>query len=203
MDSQEMMIENDLLARDIVDERVIRAMVEIPRQMFVDEAYKGMAYEDRPLPIGHGQTISQPYIVALMCQMLNLTGKEMVLEVGSGTGYQAAILSRLARKVIGVEILEALAKRARANLKKLNIDNVEIVVADGKEGYEKEAFFDAVVVAAVARAVPRALKKQLKLGGRLVMPLVIDGEERLIRITKNKRGFVKEIFGQVSFVPLV
>src|SRR3989442_3437085 len=161
------MVEQQLRQRGIRDERVLQAMATIPRHLFVPPALRSRAYDDGPLPIGAGQTISQPYIVALMSESLLLTGAETVLEVGTGSGYQAAVLSRLAKRVYSIEILPQLAKTARSRLTALGYDNVRVVVGDGNQGWAPGSPYDAIIVTAAAPQVPPALLDQLAEGGRL------------------------------------
>src|SRR5215470_2914942 len=165
------MVEKDLRARGIKDERVLQAMSTIPRHRFVDERLRSLAYSDGPQPIGAGQTISQPYVVALMTELLHLTGNEKVLEIGTGSGYQAAVLSQVAREVYTVEIIPELAQRAQETLARLGYSNVRVRVGDGFFGWEEKGPFDAVLVTAAADKTPPHLWTQLREGGRLVMPL--------------------------------
>jgi len=201
--SRREMVERDLRARGIKDARVLQAMDSVPRHLFVEERQRPRAYEDRPLPIGEGQTISQPYIVALMTQLLDLTGSERVLEVGTGSGYQAAVLSLLAREIYTVEIVPPLADRARATLASLGYENVWVKVGDGFFGWEEKAPFEAILVTAAAKELPEPLWRQLREGGRLVMP--IGGErqtQKLIRVRKiNGKRQTEQITG-VLFVPM-
>ncbi len=165
------MVEVQLRKRGITDERVLAAMGRVPRHLFVEEALRDQAYGDRPLPIGAGQTISQPYMVAIMCQLLALIGTEKVLEVGTGSGYQAAVLAELARKVYTVERIAFLAARARQTLESLNYTNILVKVGDGTVGWSEEGPFDRVIVAAAAPEVPGPLFQQLTEGGRAVVPV--------------------------------
>ncbi len=168
---RERMVEVQLRKRGITDERVLAAMGRVPRHLFVEEALRDQAYGDRPLPIGAGQTISQPYMVAIMCQLLALIGTEKVLEVGTGSGYQAAVLAELARKVYTVERIAFLAARARQTLESLNYTNILVKVGDGTVGWSEEGPFDRVIVAAAAPEVPGPLFQQLTEGGRAVVPV--------------------------------
>jgi protein-L-isoaspartate(D-aspartate) O-methyltransferase len=197
------MVDQDLRGRGIKDARVLEAMESVPRHFFVPESLQSFAYEDRPLPIGDGQTISQPYIVALMTELLELKGTEKVLEIGTGSGYQAAVLARLARHVFSVEILPSLARRAKKLVDQMGFTNVEIKVGDGFFGWQEYAPFDAILLTASAPKAPEPLWKQLREGGRLVMPLGEPGEtQRLVRIKKvSGRPITEEITG-VIFVPL-
>ncbi len=196
------MVKHHLQARDITDNWVLSAMREIPREKFVPPEYKSSAYTDHPLPIGKNQTISQPYIVALMCQLLELKGDEKVLDVGAGSGYQTAVLSKLAKKVLAIELLPELARKARQNLQEAGIENAEVIVGDGAEGYKKEAPFDAVKSAAASDKVPKAWKNQLKEGGKIVLPLKTGLTQTLVRVSKQNREFKRENITGVRFVPL-
>ncbi len=188
----------------IHDERVLAAIGSVPRHAFVPDALKAQSYKDNALPIAGGQTISQPFIVAKMTELLGLAGKEKVLEIGAGTGYQTAVLSRLSRAVFAVERLPLLAAEAKDRLKSLHFHNVSIKCDDGTNGWEMYAPFDAILVAAGSPYVPEPLLKQLTVGGRLVIPI---GDEQktqvLIRITRNTNGYAREDFGPCSFVPLI
>ncbi|MGD8397034.1 MAG: protein-L-isoaspartate(D-aspartate) O-methyltransferase [Candidatus Eiseniibacteriota bacterium] len=168
------MLDEHLRARGIRDERVLAALAAVPRERFVTADQSPLAYEDRALPIGCGQTISQPYIVGLTAQALELDGTETVLEVGAGSGYMAAVLARLARRVIAIERVAALALGARRALEELDVDSVRVEVADGRLGWPDAAPFEAIVVSAAASAVPAPLVEQLQVGGRLIMPLGAD-----------------------------
>ncbi len=179
-------------------------MGDVPRHLFVDPGSRNLAYEDYPLPIAEGQTISQPYIVALMTQALELRGGEKVLEIGTGSGYQAAVLSRLVSRVYSIEYLSPLAKVPGDLLQKLGYANVEVRAGDGFFGWPEEAPFDGIVVTAAPRRVPQALIDQLKEGGRLVIPVGESGEvQRLVRIRKIKGRPVEEELTLVRFVPLL
>ena len=168
---RQQMVESQLISRGVKDKRVLDVMRNIPREMFISDDLKGCAYEDRPLPIGYGQTISQPYIVALMTESLELKGDEKVLEIGTGSGYQAAILSRLAKHVFTIERNASLADRAQEVLKKLKINNVHIKVGDGSLGLPQEAPFSGILVTAASFEIPSSLMAQLSEGGRLVIPV--------------------------------
>ena len=197
------MIERDLMARGIRDPRVLEAMATIDRELFVPEKLRSAAYEDRPLSIGEGQTISQPYMVALMTQLLGLTGAERVLEIGTGSGYQTAVLGKLAAQVYSVEILPRLSERAKTLLMQLSFDNVRLKTGDGFFGWEEQGPFDAILVTAAAPKIPDPLWRQLREGGRLIMPLGAEKQEqKLVRVTKSEgKQVVEEVTG-VVFVPL-
>ncbi len=202
MNEKERMIEQQLKNRDIYDADVLRAMKEIDRTIFVPEDMKHLAYEDGPLPIGKGQTISQPYIVAYMAQMLNLQPEETVLEVGSGCGYNAAVLSRLVSHVYSVEIVEWLADLAIKNLIKAKITNVSVKFGNGYEGWPEKAPFDKIVLTAAAPEIPQKLKNQLKIGGKILAP-VSDGFQKLIMLEKTgENDFKKHDLIYVRFVPM-
>lgn len=197
------MIERDLKARGVKDPRVLAAMEFVPRQIFVPEKFRSSAYDDRPLPIGEGQTISQPYIVAYMSELLELTGKEKVLEIGTGSGYQTAILSRLAGLVYSIEIIGALSERARAPLAELGFTNIQFKVGDGFFGWQEQAPFDAILLTAAAPKVPEPLWRQLREGGRIIMPLGDPRQtQRLVRIRKRAGKEMVETLSEVVFVPL-
>ncbi|MDP6510687.1 MAG: protein-L-isoaspartate(D-aspartate) O-methyltransferase [Dehalococcoidia bacterium] len=183
---------------------VLQAMSQVPRELFVPSAVRYMAYDDRPLPIGIGQTISQPYIVGLMTSSLGLKGDEKVLEVGTGTGYQAAVLSLLCRRVVSVERLEALALDAEKRLTELGYANVEVHVAGKDLGWLPQAPYDGILVAAAAPHLPRELVRQLAPGGRMVVPVGSWDEQELLQVTKKEAGTVAvETLGACRFVPLV
>ena len=197
------MVEEQLRQREIFDQRILKAMGEVPRHRFVPEESRVSAYEDRPLSIGRGQTISQPYIVALMLQTLELTGAENALEVGTGSGYQAALLGRLVKHVYTVEIIPELAETARTLLQKLQCDNVEVVAANGSIGWKAGAPYDAIIVAAASPVVPHSLIEQLQEGGRLVLPVGTRYAQRLLRIRKHREEVKTEDLGGCAFVPLI
>lgn len=202
---REAMVERQLRRRGITDGAILDAFLSVPREMFVGEELAHLAYGDHPLPIEAQQTISQPYVVALMIQAAAIGTDDRVLEVGSGSGYAAAIISRIARRVIGMERQHELVEVARQRVDRLGYDNVEIIEGDGTKGYAEQAPFDAILAAASGTHVPRALIDQLTPGGRLVMP--IGGAERvqqLVKVTKQQDGSVaQQRLGAVRFVPLI
>jgi len=200
---REEMVEFQIRARGVRDERVLAAMRKVPRHLFVPKDWERAAYEDRPLPIGGGQTISQPYIVAVMTEQLELKPQDRVLEVGTGSGYQAALLAELAGTVISIERLRDLADRAQQNLARAGITTVRIVVGDGTEGYPPEAPYDAIIVTAASPGIPQPLVDQLAEGGRLIAPVGPRECQDLIKLVKRE-GRVEEIpLGGGCFVPLI
>jgi len=200
---RERMVTEQLVPRGITDERVLDAMRRVPRQVFVQEALRERAYGDYPLPIGEEQTISQPFIVALMTSLLELAGHEKVLEVGTGSGYQTAVLSLLARRVCSIERLPRLAERARATLESLGISNVWVRVSNGTMGWPDEAPFERVLVAAAGPAVPPPLFEQLAEGGRLVLPIGTVEDQTLTVVDKVDGQMRTRTHGDCRFVPLV
>jgi protein-L-isoaspartate(D-aspartate) O-methyltransferase len=197
------MVTEQVVRRGINDPRVIRALQEMPRHRFVEEALAGRAYGDHPLPIGDGQTISQPYMVALMSEALALTGTERVLEIGTGSGYQTAILSKLCDKVFSVERLKGLADRAVRLLDSLGCYNVLVRVGDGSVGWREEAPFDAVLVTAGAPCIPEALLAQVSIGGRVVLPVGDASEQMLRKGIRESSGMQWQDLGGCVFVKLV
>lgn len=197
------MVETQLKSRDIVDASVLKAMSEVPRHEFVPVEFKDMAYQDCPLPIAEGRTISQPYIVALMAQELDLKGEEKVLEIGAGTGYQAAVLSRLAKKVYTIDVDASITEAADIRLRKLCYLNVDVVVGDGTLGLPRNSPYDAIVVTAASPYVPEALKDQLAEGGRLVVPVGDKHSQVMIKLVKKDGEFVEKKVCDCMFVPLV
>lgn len=197
------MVERQLRRRGISDERALAAMGRVPRELFVPENVRAYAYEDGALPIGHGQTISQPFIVGTICALLELSGDERVLDVGTGSGYQAAVLEELAAEVVTIERVPELAERARAALSQAGYENVVVVVGDGSLGAPEHAPFDAIAVAAAAPAVPPALYKQLVPGGRLVLPRGSRWGQELVLVVKTEDGPVERASVPCRFVPLV
>jgi protein-L-isoaspartate(D-aspartate) O-methyltransferase len=197
------MVERQLRRRGISDERVLAAMARVPREEFVPEAIAERAYDDAALPIGEGQTISQPYIVAAMCELLALDGSEHVLDVGTGSGYAAAVLDELATSVVSVERVPSLAARARAALDRTGHERVEVLLADGTLGVPDRAPFDAISVAAATAQIPAALYEQLAVRGRMVLPRGGHGGQRLVRVVKTPLGAVETASIACRFVPLV
>lgn len=195
------MVNQQIVSRGISDAGVISAMLKVPRHEFVPEGLVAYAYMDSPLPIGQGQTISQPYIVALMTQLLDLKGNEIVLEVGTGSGYQAAILGEIAKEVYTIEILKPLADSAKMRLEKLGYKNIKVICGDGYLGWPQYAPFDAILVTAAPKQIPQPLIEQLKIGGRMVMPLG-DIEQELFLITKTENNIIKKKIIPVRFVPM-
>ncbi len=188
----------------IADERVLAVMNALPRHAFVSEALRSQAYKDNALPIAGGQTISQPFIVARMTELLELKGNERVLEIGAGSGYQSAVLASLVRKVYAVERIESLGKGAQDKLRAIGINNVSIRVADGTNGWPIYSPFDAVLVAAGGPDLPKPLIEQLEIGGRLVIPIGKDQKTQvLVRVVRTEAGYESETHGPCAFVPLI
>lgn len=197
------MVIEQIAGRGIKDERVLSAMRKVPRHEFLPEALQAMAYNDSALPIGEGQTISQPYMVALMTELLGLTGPERVLEIGTGSGYQAAVLAELCEKVYTVERIKTLAQKARDLLDRLGYRNVAIKVYDGTYGWKEMAPFDAIIVTAAAPEIPKPLVDQLKEGGRMVIPVGERYGQVLRKVVKTPEGPVTETSIPCMFVPLI
>jgi len=200
------MVDSQIRSRGVGDERVLRAMENIPRHLFVDEGLVDQAYSDSPLPIGEKQTISQPYIVAIMTEALELKGSETVLELGTGSGYQAAILAELADRVFTIERIAPLAQKARKLLESLNYYNVVLRVGDGTYGWREESPFDAILVTAGSPSIPRTLVEQLAIGGRLVIPVGGRYSQSLVKLTRlseNPDDVKKEDLGGCRFVNLI
>lgn len=197
------MVERDIKGRGVSDARVLEAMGRVPRHLFVSERQRGEAYADHPLPIGEGQTISQPYVVALMSEALRLTPSDRVLEIGTGSGYQAAVLSGLVREVYSIEIRKTLAASARKKLASLGYRNVRVSYGDGYFGWKEAAPFDAIMVTAAANHIPPPLIRQLKDGGRLILPLGSTAfSQTLTLVTRRGDQLRVEQMGPVAFVPL-
>lgn len=197
------MVEEQVISRGIKDPRVIAAMRKVPRHLFVEEALQNQAYSDRPLSIGEKQTISQPYMVAVMTEALQLTGREKILEIGAGSGYQTAILGEVARKVFSIERILSLTMKARTLLLDLGYANVEMTFSDGTQGWVRESPFDAIIVTAGSPDIPQPLVDQLAMGGRLVIPVGDESVQDLIRLTKTEEGIKREDFGGCRFVKLI
>ncbi len=197
------MVRDQLEGRDIIDTCVLHAMCDVPRHLFVPLEWREAAYDDRPLPIGENQTISQPYIVALMLQLLALQGYERVLEIGSGSGYQTALLSHLASHIYSIEYFPALTASARARVQHLGLTNVDIRCGDGGRGLPQYAPYDAIIVAAAASRVPPALMAQLAAVGRLVLPIGPSDYQDLLLVRKDLNGIHLERSVPCRFVPLL
>lgn len=198
-----LMVERHVAARGIADQRILDAMREVPRHRFVPQSVVSKAYGPGALPIGAKQTISQPYIVARMIELLELTGKEKVLEIGTGTGYQAAVLSKLCARVFTIERINELALRASELFRALKIHNVSVKVFDGTYGWSDQAPFDRIIIAAAGPEVPEPLVQQLARTGKLVMPIGGAGKQRLARVTRVGTGIKIVDCGEAEFVPLV
>jgi protein-L-isoaspartate(D-aspartate) O-methyltransferase len=200
--ARERMVVEQLERRGIRDARVLTAMRMVERDRFIPAEYAAHAYDDEPLPIGAEQTISQPYMVALMCEVASLAGVERVLEIGTGSGYAAAVLARLAADVYSVECLPALYERARARLEALEIVNVHLSCHDGSEGWPEQAPFDVIIVTAAMPGIARPLLEQLKPDGRLVAPIGEDDLQTLVRISRRDDAWSEEYFGECRFVKM-
>ncbi len=201
--ARERMVATQIAARGVRDERVLRAMRDLPREAFVPAPLRADAYDDRPLPIGEGQTISQPYIVAAMTALLAPEPEDHVLDIGTGSGYQAAILAALVRSVVSIERHASLAARARETLASLGITNVEVIVSDGSDGYPPRAPYHRILVAAGAPAVPAVLEEQLADGGRLVIPVGPPAFQRLTIVDRRAQSLIRTEGEGCVFVPLV
>ncbi len=195
------MVETQIKARGIKDPLVLKAMNQVKRHLFVPKHLWDSAYNDYPLPIGHGQTISQPYIVALMTELLELRGGEKVLEIGTGSGYQAAVLAEIAGEVFTIEIVEGLARTAKERLNKLGYTNIHVKAGDGYQGWPEEAPFDAIILTAAPDHIPKPLIEQLNMNGVIVMPMGSFFQD-LYRIRKTQKGILKENIAPVRFVPM-
>lgn len=201
---RQLMVETQIIRRGITDRRVINAMLKVPRHLFVDEALWPEAYEDHPLPIGEKQTISQPYIVALMSDLLQLTGKEKVLEIGTGSGYQCAVLAELAGQVFTIERIPSIAKRARKIFDQLKYANIMVHIGDGTLGWKEHSPYDGIIVTAAAPHPPKALLEQLATKGRLVIPIGDEFTQDLIVFTReDKNDYSEENYGSCRFVKLI
>lgn len=197
------MVKKQLWERGIRDERVLQSMSSVPRHLFVPLSLKTQAYDDTPLPIGYGQTISQPYMVALMAEAAQLKSSDIVLDIGTGSGYAAAVLSNLAKKVYSIELVSELAEEAKTRLKECGYSNVNVIQGDGSIGFKAYAPFDAILVAAGAPIVPHSLKEQLAINGRLIIPVGKELFQKLLRITRvDQNHYEEETLDSVRFVPL-
>jgi protein-L-isoaspartate(D-aspartate) O-methyltransferase len=197
------MVEHQLRRRGISDERVLRSMGEVPREQFVPAEVRSSAYNDSALPIGYEQTISQPWVVAAICQALGLLGPERVLEIGTGSGYSAAVLSHLAEHVVSLERVPELAEGARRTLERLGFDSVEVLVADGSRGYPEEAPYDAIAVHAATPEAPHSLLAELAPDGRLVVPIATGSADLLTAFIRVDGDLHQETIGPCRFVPLI
>jgi len=202
-DERRAMVERQIAARGIHDRRVLAAMEEIPRHLFIPPPYDRAAYDDNPLPIGNGQTISQPYIVAVMTELLHPKATDNMLEIGAGSGYQAAVLSRLVRHLTTIERISHVASLARANLQALDITNVTVIEGDGTLGYPENAPYDGIIITAATPEVPKPLIDQLAEGGSLVAPVGGQDLQELVAIRKAQGSITREYHGGVRFVPLI
>lgn len=198
---RQQMVETQIVSRNITDQNVLRAMRKVPRHLFVSKRYRSEAYDDHPLPIAGGQTISQPYIVAIMTELIQVDSSSKVLEIGTGSGYQAAILGEISDSVYTIEIIPELAERSAELLDSLGYKSVNARAGDGYLGWPEAEPFDAIIVTAAAPKIPQPLVDQLKIGGRMVIP-VGKGTQDLIRITKNETGILKKSIIPVRFVPM-
>jgi protein-L-isoaspartate(D-aspartate) O-methyltransferase len=201
--ARERMVDLQIVRRGIKDPRVIAAMKKVPRHLFVSESLRSQAYEDHPLPIEEKQTISQPYIVALMTEALQLKGHEKVLEIGTGSGYQTAILAELADKVFTIERIPLLAEKARKRLEELGYKNIVYRIGDGTLGWPEEAPFDGILVSAAAPSIPQPLIDQLAMGGRLIIPVGDRLSQELVLVERVPEGIRKSFLGGVRFVDLI
>ena len=201
--ARERMVATQIAARGVGDEQVLAAMRRVPRHLFVPAEVRGSAYSDYPLPIGHGQTISQPYIVAMMTSLLQIQPDDRLLEIGSGSGYQAAVLGILAREVISIERIPEVAQLAKKNLADAGITNVTVVIGDGTLGFPGGAPYNGVLITAATPSIPSPLVEQLAEGGRLVAPVGSRDLQELVRLTRKGHDLTRESFGGVVFVPLL
>ena len=198
------MVELDIKGRGIRDKKVLEVMGKIPRHLFVDDSLKNRAYEDHPLPIGDGQTISQPYVVALMSEYLKLKSTDRILEIGTGSGYQAAVLAEIVKEVYSIEIRKSLAHKAEMRLKELGYKNVRVKYGDGYFGWEEYAPFDAIIITASSNHIPPPLIKQLKEGGRLIIPLGSTVYYQALTLATKKKGeLILDQLTPVAFVPMI
>lgn len=197
------MVESQIVERGIRDKRVIEVMRKVPRHLFVPEDIIDSAYDDRALPIGHGQTISQPYIVALMTELLELKGDEKILEIGTGSGYQAAILAELVKEVHTIERVEQLAEEAKKRFEKIGMKNIKVYVKDGTEGLTEEAPFDRIIITAATPEIPQPLIEQLKEGGIIVAPVGERYSQYMLKAIKKGKNLERYYLIPVAFVPLI
>jgi len=202
-DERSRMVEYQIRSRGITNPRILMAMREIPRHLFIPPPYHTSAYEDTPLPIGNGQTISQPYIVALMTELLDPLPEDHVLEIGAGSGYQAAVLSRLVQHVTTIERISEVADLARRNLAELGLKNISIIIGDGTRGYPEHAPYDRIIITAATPSVPQPLIDQLAEGGKLVAPVGGREIQELITLKRDLHGVIRSSHGGVRFVPLI
>lgn len=203
VDDRMRMVDDQIISRGVTDTAVIRAMRSVPRHLFVPQSYRNEAYNDYPLPIGSGQTISQPYIVAFMTEVLDLKRDERVLEVGTGSGYQAAVLAEICDSVYSIEIIPGLGERARKTLKSLGYDNVSVRIGDGYQGWEEAAPFDAIIVTCSPTQVPDPLEEQLAEGGRMIIPVGNLYAQELYLMRKEKGKLKQRAVLPVRFVPMI
>ncbi|MBC8460189.1 MAG: protein-L-isoaspartate(D-aspartate) O-methyltransferase [Deltaproteobacteria bacterium] len=203
-DLRERMVTTQIIARGIKDPKVIEAMRKVPRHLFVPENIRGRAYDDRPLPIGEGQTISQPYIVAFMTEALNLSSGDKALEIGTGSGYQAAILAEIVKEVYTIEIRPRLGETARERLKEMGYKNIFVEIGDGYKGWPEKAPFNAIIVTCAPEKIPRPLIDQLAEGGRMIIPVGEEGSiQELVLMKKEKGMIIREEVMKVLFVPMI
>lgn len=198
---RQQMVEEQLRGRDIKDERVLAAMSKVPRHQFVDSSWRDLAYRDYPLPIAHNQTISQPYIVAYMTQAAEISTEDKVLEIGTGCGYQAAILGEIAKEVYSIEIIPQLAEKARRTLSQLGYENIKVKTGDGYQGWSENSPYDAIIVTAAPEQIPQTLIDQLATGAKMVIP-VGTWYQDIVILTKTQDGIVEERTLPVRFVPM-
>jgi protein-L-isoaspartate(D-aspartate) O-methyltransferase len=197
------MVSEQIVARGIKDQKVIKAMLKVERHLFVPKNKERMAYEDRPLPIGEGQTISQPYIVALMTETLELKENMKVLEIGTGSGYQAAVLAEIVSEVYTIEIIQSLGLKAKKTLNELNYKNINFRIGDGFKGWAESAPYDAIIVTCAPSDIPKPLENQLKEGGKIIIPMGGSIAQELVLFEKHKGKLIKKVVAQVRFVPMV